>query len=85
MHKIFFTPLAEEDLQNIYAYIARDNPFYAEDVTIEDPPFDRLLEGIPIDWYRTRAGYETHSGTTLSIQDRVQSTKRCYHRDTFHF
>lgn len=32
MHKIFFTPLSEEDLQNIYAYIAEDNPFYAEDV-----------------------------------------------------
>jgi plasmid stabilization system protein ParE len=32
MRSVFFTPQAEIDLQEIYSFIAADNPFYAEDV-----------------------------------------------------
>ncbi len=50
MYKIFFTPHSEEDLQNIYTYIADDNAFYAEDVLVKIHKSIDFLKIFPMIW-----------------------------------
>ena len=48
MHRVIYTPSAQEDMRSIFSYISSDNPHYAEEVISRIERSVLFLESFPL-------------------------------------